>query len=218
MFEYNGLKFHWLGHDSFRIKNSDTIYIDPFQISTGIKANIILITHEHFDHLSVEDIEKISTQKTIIIAPNIAIKNLKGLTSDNIMVIKPGEKKKVLNSTIEAIPAYNINKFRSREAVFHPKDEGRLGYIITLNKIRIYHAGDTDFIPEIKNLKVDVAILPVSGTYVMTAKEASQVTNQIKPKVAIPMHYGSIVGDIHDALKFQKLSKSKVEILKKEYN
>jgi L-ascorbate metabolism protein UlaG (beta-lactamase superfamily) len=127
-----------------------------------------------------------------------------------------GETKNILGVSVEAVPAYNTNKFRTPGKVYHPKEEGRIGYIITMNGVRIYHAGDTDHIPEMKNIKVDIALLPVSGTYVMTADEAAKAVAEIKPKIAIPMHYGAIVGDVNDAQKFQKLATCKVTILEKE--
>lgn len=216
MFEYNGVKIFWLGHDGFKIKDDVTIYIDPFQIAGGEKADIILVTHEHFDHLSPDDIKKISSPDTTIVAPKIAESGLKGIKCKQIVIIKPGEAKEIRGVTIEAVPAYNINKFRAPGQVFHPKEDGRVGYVVKVKGVSIYHAGDTDAIPEVKGLRVDVALLPVSGTYVMTAEEAIELANVMKPKVAIPMHYGAIVGSESDAERFKKGVKGRVEILKKE--
>ncbi len=216
MFEYSGVKISWLGHDGFKIKDDLTIYIDPFQISDGEKADIILVTHEHFDHLSPQDIKKISTPETVIVAPKIAESGLKGIKCKQLVVIKPGEVKDVKGVSIQAVPAYNINKFRSPGQVFHPKEDERVGYVVRVKGVSIYHAGDTDAIPEVKELKVDVALLPVSGTYVMTAAEAVELANTIKPKVAIPMHYGAIVGSESAAQRFKEGVSGRVEILKKE--
>ncbi|MEM1994220.1 MAG: MBL fold metallo-hydrolase [Nitrososphaerales archaeon] len=216
MFEYSGVKISWLGHDGFKIKNDVTIYIDPFQISGGEKADIVLVTHEHFDHLSPEDIKKVSTPDTTIVAPKIAESGLKGIKCKQVLIIKPGEVKEVKGVSIQAVPAYNINKFRAPGQVFHPKEDGRVGYVVKVKGVSIYHAGDTDAIPEVKKLNVDIALLPVSGTYVMTADEAIELANTMKPKLAIPMHYAAIVGSEADAQRFKKGVVGKVEILEKE--
>ena len=216
MFEYGGVKISWLGHDCFKIKDDCTIYIDPFKITGGEKADLILVTHEHFDHLSPEDIKKIATSDTTIVAPKIAESGLKGIRCKEVVIIKPGETREVRGVTVQAVPAYNINKFRAPGQVFHPKEDGRVGYVLKVKGVSIYHAGDTDAIPEIKGLNVDIALLPVSGTYVMTADEAIELANTMKPKVAIPMHYGAIVGSESDAKRFKAGVKGRVEILPKE--
>jgi len=213
VFEYKGVKISWLGHDCFKIKNNKTIYIDPFNIKDEEKADLIFVTHEHYDHCSLKDIKKISTSKTIVVAPESCKTQLSGM---KIKFIKPGDKIVVDEIEVEAVPAYNINKFRAPGEVFHPKEEEKVGYIINFSGVKIYHAGDTDLIQEMKNIQVDIALLPVSGTYVMTAEEAAEATKIIKAEIAIPMHYGSIVGSEKDAEKFKKLAACKVEILKKE--
>ena len=196
-------KIAWLGHDAFRIDASKTIYIDPYEIESGKKADIILITHEHFDHLSPADVAKIQDDKTIIITEKDSAKKLSG----DVRIIKPGEKLAIDTISIEATPAYNIDKH------FHPKENGWLGFIIDIDGVRIYHAGDTDFIPEMKTLAVDIALLPVSGTYVMTSDEAIEAALSIGPAMAIPMHYGAIVGDATDADNFKDKLQGKVEVL-----
>ncbi|MGB4270091.1 MAG: MBL fold metallo-hydrolase [Spirochaetota bacterium] len=198
---------HWLGHDCFKITNNLVIYTDPFNIKKQDKADIILITHEHFDHCSPDDIKKIQTKDTVIVAPADCVSKLTG----TVKTIKPNETITVKGITINAIPAYNTNKR------FHQKSRGWVGYIITVNNTRIYLAGDTDYIPEMNLLhNIDIALLPVSGTYVMTAEEAAQAAMAIKPKVAIPMHYGAIVGNIADAKKFEQLLKGKIKVVIKE--
>ena len=127
--------------------------------------------------------------------------------SGDVRIIKPGEKMTIDTLTFEATPAYNTNK------QFHPKEKGWLGFIIEIDGVRIYHAGDTDFIPEMKTLNVDMALLPVSGTYVMTSDEAVEAALAIHPAVAIPMHYGAIVGDATDADNFKDKLKGNVEVL-----
>lgn len=196
---------HWLGHDSFRLEGEVTIYIDPWKLPPNSpKADIILITHEHYDHCSPEDVAKIQKADTVIVTIPAAARKLKG----EVKTVKPWDKITVKGIEVEAVPAYNINK------PFHPKEAGHVGFIVNLGGKRIYHAGDTDFIPEMKGLKVDIALLPVSGTYVMTADEAARAADAIKPEVAIPMHYGEIVGSEKDAERFKELTSVQVVILK----
>ncbi len=196
---------HWLGHDSFRLEGEATVYIDPWKLPPDSpKADIILITHDHYDHCSPEDVARIQKPDTVIVTIPAAAKKLKG----EVKTVKPGDKITVKGVEIEAVPAYNTDK------PFHPRGAGHVGFIVTLGGKRIYHAGDTDFIPEMKNLKVDIALLPVSGTYVMTAEEAARAADAIKPEVAIPMHYGEIVGSERDAERFRELTSVNVVILK----
>lgn len=202
-----GIEIKWLGHSAFKIKTEGkTIYIDPFQIKEAKNdANYILITHPHYDHCSQEDIQKVTKEGTKIIMPtDCQSKVTRIATKVQMIVTALGEKRKIENIEIEAVPAYNTNK------EFHKKEQQWIGYILTINNKRIYHAGDTDNIPEIKNLKnIDIALLPVSGTYVMTAEEAADAAAVIRPKVAIPMHYGTIVGNESDADGFVALCKEK---------
>ncbi|HVN30730.1 MAG TPA: MBL fold metallo-hydrolase [Thermoanaerobaculaceae bacterium] len=187
---------HWLGHDTFRFDGPPVVYVDPYQLRDGLPAaDVILITHDHFDHLSPADVAKIHKAGTVVVAP----KEVAGKLSVPVTVIGLGESKTVAGITIKAVPAYNTNK------TFHPKADGKVGFVFTLAGVTYYHAGDTDVIPEMKGLAPDVALLPVSGTYVMTADEAATAARQIKPKVAVPMHYGAIVGSDADAKKFAKL-------------
>lgn len=201
-----------LGHASFKIASSaGVIYIDPFKLpADSEKADFIFITHEHFDHCSPEDLKKIVQDSTIIVAPEeCAIKINRQFES-----IKPGDKKTVGNIEAEAVPAYNLDKFREPGLPYHPKEDGKVGYILTIDGKRLYHAGDTDFIDEIKDLEnIDVALLPVSGTYVMTAEEAANAANTFKPKTVVPMHYSDIVGSREDAVKFKELFSGYTEII-----
>ncbi|MFA6089190.1 MAG: MBL fold metallo-hydrolase [Candidatus Woesearchaeota archaeon] len=181
------VEINWLGHSSFQLKTKiETIYIDPFRIKEGMDAaDIILITHEHFDHCSPEDIEIISSPNTIIISN---VKTLAKINSKNKQEITIGQTIEIDNIKITAVPAYNIGK------TFHPKEKGYCGYIIEIDDTKIYHAGDTDLIPEMKNIVCDYALLPISGTYTMTPEEAANAAEQINAKTFIPIHYGSIAG------------------------
>lgn len=217
MYEYQGLKISWLGHDSFKIKNGKTVIIDPFKIRpSSDKADILLISHEHFDHFSPDDIKKVVNQNTTIVTIPAVKTELSSLQVKEVKAVKPGDKLKIGEVSIEVVPAYNLNKFREPGKVFHPKEDGKAGFIIGIKGVRVYHAGDTDAIPEMKGLKADVALLPVSGTYVMTPEEAAQAAKMVESKVAIPMHYGVIVGTEQDAQKFKQLTTVDVQILKPE--
>jgi len=205
---------HWLGHAGFRVDGPTILYFDPFKLSDGSKkADIIFITHEHFDHLSWDDIRLIATKDTVIVCDKTSAKKLgKQIECREVTAMAPGDKYDLEGIAVEAVSAYNTNK------PFHTKASQKVGYIVTVRGVRIYHAGDTDVIPEMKNYTCDIALLPVSGTYVMTAEEAAQAALIIKPKVAIPMHYGEVAGTSADAKKFQDALKGKIEvkILKKE--
>jgi len=212
-----GLKITWLGHDGFRIKNGKTVIIDPFKVSSSSdRADILLISHEHFDHLSTEDIRKVSSDKTVVVAAASCKAELSKLKFKDMRFMNPGDKVKEGEVTLEAVPAYNLNKFREPGKVFHPKNDGRVGYIIQMKGVRVYHAGDTDMIPEMKGLKADIALLPVSGTYVMDFREAAAAADLVRPKLAIPMHYGAIVGSEADAEEFKQLASCEVQILRPE--
>ncbi len=195
---------HWLGHDSFRIDGEVTIYIDPWQLpKDSPPADLILVTHEHSDHFSPDDIALIRTPRTEIVAIAAVAAQLSG----RVHTVKPGDHLTVQGVAIEVLPAYNLHK------KFHPRAKGHVGYVLTVNGQRIYHAGDTDAIPEMRGLKPDIALIPVSGTYVMDAAEAVEAVKLLQPGLAIPMHYGAIVGSEADAQRFQRLSPTPVRVL-----
>lgn len=219
MLHLNGVKIHWLGHDGYKLTVNDkmNIYIDPYQLSSTHHnkkdADIVLISHNHYDHLSLDDLKHVISNNTIIVAATECIEQLKNVKPAETREVAPGDKTIVHDIPIEIVAAYNTNKH------FHPKADGKVGFIITLNDMRIYHTGDTDDIPEMSATEPDVALVPVSGTYVMTAEEAAKAVNEkIKPKkVTIPMHYGSIVGSKKDADIFKELvTVCPVQILEKE--
>jgi L-ascorbate metabolism protein UlaG (beta-lactamase superfamily) len=198
-------KLVWLGHASFRIDGSKRIYIDPWKISGGPQADLVLVSHSHYDHYSQEDIDRISGPDTVLVTVEEVAAKAKG----NVEVVEPGDTVEVKGVKIEAPPAYNIGK------QFHPKSNGWVGFVVELDGKRLYYAGDTDDIPEMRDLlKIDVALLPVGGTYTMNAAEAAEAAKTIKPGVAVPYHWGDIVGDAADARRFAQLYGGKVEILK----
>jgi L-ascorbate metabolism protein UlaG (beta-lactamase superfamily) len=201
-------KMHWLGHDAIRIDAGLTIYFDPFQIESGPVADIIFISHDHYDHLSPEDLAKIQGPDTTI----VTVESCRDKVQGTIKVVAPGDSLVVKDIPVQVVASYNINK------KFHPKENRWVGFIVEIDGVRIYHAGDTDMIEEMHDINTDIALLPVSGTYVMTAEEAVEAALVIKPALAIPMHYGVIVGDASDADRFKKLLEGKipVKILKKE--
>ncbi|MCX8110674.1 MAG: MBL fold metallo-hydrolase [Syntrophorhabdaceae bacterium] len=195
---------HWLGHDTIKILGDKILYIDPFKVKSKDTADIILITHGHYDHCSPEDITKLTGPKTLIITPPSCAEKISG----NIKIVKREDNIDINGVEIEVVPAYNIDK------QYHPKSADGVGYIINIKGVRIYHAGDTDRIPEMKGFrKVNIALLPVSGKYVMTAEEAVQAALDIKPDIAIPMHYGAIIGSISDAQRFSEGLKGKIEVI-----
>jgi L-ascorbate metabolism protein UlaG (beta-lactamase superfamily) len=198
---------HWLGHDSFRIDGPVTIYIDPWKLAPGSPpAGLILVTHEHSDHFSPDDIELIRTPQTEF----VTIATVAAKLSGQVHTVKPGDHVTVQGVAIDVLPAYNLHK------KFHPREKGHVGFLLTVGGQRIYHAGDTDAIPEMQGLQPDIALIPVSGTYVMDADEAVEAVRLLQPGLAVPMHYGAIVGSEDDALRFQQLSPAPVRILARE--
>lgn len=202
----DGITLTWLGHASFKlIAGERVVYIDPWRVKKD-EADLVLITHPHFDHLSPDDVRKVQKKETLVVVTVDSASRLKG----NVRIVKPGDKIEIGDLVIEAIPAYNIGKS------YHPRANSWVGFIITLGGKRIYHAGDTDAIPEMKKLSVDVALLPIGGTYTMTAEEAAGIANEFKPKVVVPMHWGTIVGSEMDAKRFKGLFKGETSILRPE--
>ena len=197
-----------LYHSSIRINKEKTIYIDPFKIDKNYNdADIVFITHDHFDHYSEEDIDKVINENTTIIIPKELLTKIlrKGINKNAVITVESNKEYMVQGIKFETIPAYNTNK------TFHPKENDWVGYIITLDGIRYYIAGDTDITEENRKVKCDVAFVPVGGTYTMDFKEAAQLINEIQPKIAVPIHYGSVVGTKQDATDFIKLLHSSIK-------
>ena len=194
----------WLGHVSFRIAvPGAVVYIDPWKLDKADKADLILITHEHHDHFSPDDLDKLRKPETVVVTIQAVAAELRG----DVRVVKPGDQLEVKGITVAAVPAYN------RAKQFHPKSAGHVGFVVSIGGRRIYHAGDTDVIPEMDQVQADVALLPVGGKYTMTAAEAAEAANRIKPKVAVPMHWGDIIGTRADAEAFKENARVPVVIL-----
>ena len=184
-------RIHWLGHDAFRIDGRQTIYFDPYELSgENPKAEVILVSHDHRDHCSPEDVAKIQGEDTLIVTIAAAADRLVGdvlsISKGNVQIVEPGDVLQVRGIDVEAVPAYNVNKFRSPGVPFHPREAGHVGFVFTVEGLRIYHAGDTDHLPEMGAIDADIALLPVSGIYVMTADEAVEAAASINPQIAIP--------------------------------
>ena len=198
-----------LGHSTIKItKASKTIYIDPYNIKEELQdADIIFITHSHYDHYSPQDINKIKKQNTIIVITQDLYNEVQEIefSSNNIIIVQPNEKYIISNISVSTIPAYNTNK------KFHPKENNWVGYILEIENTTYYIAGDTDITEENKKVKCNVAFVPVGGTYTMNAKEAADLINEIQPQIAVPIHYGSIVGTKQDAIDFKKLLNINIE-------
>jgi L-ascorbate metabolism protein UlaG (beta-lactamase superfamily) len=203
----------WLGHASFRIRTrAGTVYIDPYRVDDAAPADLILITHDHFDHFSREDVVRLAGRRTTAIGPATVTEQLKGRT----VSIRPGETVEVDELEVEALPAYNTNKLDSSGKPFHAREAGWLGFVLRDGARRIYHSGDTDVIPEMDQAAgVDVALLPVSGTYVMSPLEAAEAARRIDPAVAVPMHWGTVIGSEADAKAFADAAPVAVEILER---
>ena len=202
----------WLGHDSFRLDGPPVIYFDPWKLhGRPPVADLVLVSHEHHDHCSPEDVKKVSGPGTVVVAAVTAAKQLTGARA-----VRPGDRLTVAGVEIEAVRAYNINKFRSPGVPFHPREAEHVGFVVTVDGVRIYHTGDTDHIPEMAEIDCDVALLPVSGKYVMTVEEAAEAARTLSPQIVVPMHYGSGIGTSGDGQRLTELYAGDVLLLEAE--
>ncbi len=194
---------HWTGHSGIKITGSKIVYVDPYELSGGEEADLILITHGHYDHCSPDDVQKILGSKTTVVVPASAV----GVLSGNIKTVRPGDHFTLEGVAIETISMYNIGKR------FHPKEKNDVAYVFTVDGTTYFHAGDSDLTPEMKTVRADMVFLPVSGTYCMDSKEAADACAVLKPKAAVPIHWGSITGSSEDAKHFKKRASCDVFIL-----
>ncbi|MBR4470458.1 MAG: MBL fold metallo-hydrolase [Erysipelotrichaceae bacterium] len=191
-------------HSSIRVESDKVIYFDPFQISEeSHDADIIFVTHDHFDHFSIEDIKKIEKDDTVYVIPDCMYNLLGG---ENVITVLPGEMTVVEGYETEVIPSYNPDK------PFHPIDKGYVGYIVTVEGKRIFVAGDADINEDNMKVKCDIALLPIGGKYTMDYKEAAKLANILKPELVIPTHYGSVAGDKEDGLRFKELVDPEIKV------
>ena len=194
----------WLGHSGFRVTvGRQRVYIDPYRVSPDApKADLVLLTHGHYDHFSPQDVERLTKPDTEVVAPAAVAERLGG----RVRSIAAGEElepERVRGVAVRALAAYNTSKRNTDGHVFHPREAGGVGYDLNVRGERLYHAGDTDVIPEMDQVHgVDLALLPVSGTYVMTAGEAAEAARRIQPRMAVPMHWGELIGTRDDAETF----------------
>ncbi len=200
-----------IAQNAIRIMNKEgkVIYFDPFKINGKFKndADVIFITHSHFDHFSPEDIMQIKKDSTVVVAPKDLQNDIERLEIEHYLIVSPNEINELNGMSFSTIPAYNTNKN------FHKKEYDWVGYIVDIDGKKVYVAGDTDDTPEARSVKCDVALVPIGGTYTMNAEEAVELIKNMKPsEMAIPTHYQTIVGSKKDALKFKELLKDVVNV------
>ena len=191
-------RFTWFRQAAFRYADDErTIYIDPWGTGEGDPpADLILITHAHFDHFQPEEIARLSKAGTKVVAPHDVAAELSG----DVTPVAPGESHDVAGVRFTTVPAYNTAEERLEK---HPKANRWVGYVLELSGSSYYHAGDTDHAPELDEVKTDVAFLPIGGTYTMDVPEAAGLARSISPRVAVPMHFGFVVGSASDGERFR---------------
>jgi len=206
----------WLGHSGFRVRvGAAVVYIDPYRVASGPPADLILITHGHYDHFSPRDVELLSHDRTWLVGPHAVAERVAG----SVVAIGPEqvvEDELVRGVEVRAVAAYNTSKRDPDGNLFHPREAGFVGYDLNVRGERLYHSGDTDVIPEMDTVTgVDLALLPVSGTYVMTPGEAAEAARRIQPGLAVPMHWGEHIGTRADAEAFAARAPVEVRILER---
>lgn len=213
---FKGATITALGHAGFIVEFTEQklrLAFDPYDIPAGEPVDYVFVSHPHFDHCDVASIRKIVKTTTTIIAPECCQNELAEFgTQVELLADKDKHTKKEL--TYWALPAYNINKYRTPNEVFHPKELGGVGFVVEAGSLRLYHAGDTDRIPEMETLKkLDIAFLPISGTFVMTVEEAVEAAQVLKPKLVVPMHFGKLLGSVGDANRFSNLLSGQIPVM-----
>lgn len=202
-------------HSSIRLqsKQGTVVYVDPYGFQTEPHdADVILVTHTHFDHFSPEDIAKVKKPHTVFVMPAAHVTDFvdAGFAQEDAIFLAPYDHTTPVDDiNVETVPAYNVSKG------FHPKDRGWLGYVVEMDGLRIYVAGDTDDLPENRTISCDIALVPAGGTYTMDAREAAAFVNALKPKVAIPEHYGTVAGSPKDGKTFASLVDPSIEVVLK---
>jgi L-ascorbate metabolism protein UlaG (beta-lactamase superfamily) len=202
--------FTWFRQSAYRWTDGEhNVYIDPWGVDEGSPpADLILITHAHQDHFQPEEIERLRTDGTRLVAPHDIAEQLRG----DMTPVKPGDEAEAFGVKIQAVPAYNIVEERLDK---HPKENDWVGYLLTLGGHTYYHAGDTDHLPELESISTDVAFLPIGGTYTMDVPQAADLAKAMRPGIAVPMHYGYIVGTPSDEQAFrEQAAPVKVETLR----
>ena len=197
-------------HSSIKIAKDKIVYIDPFRINeVPHDADYIFITHSHYDHFSVQDILKVAKIDTVFISTEDTKSSLElmGIPQEQIVIVEPNKNYELKDIKFETVPSYNENK------KYHPKENNWVGYIIKLNGVKYYIAGDTDNISEIQNIKCDIAFLPIGGEFTMNPQEAAELANKIECKLVIPTHYAELVGTKEDLDEFIRLTNKEIKVL-----
>jgi L-ascorbate metabolism protein UlaG (beta-lactamase superfamily) len=199
------IEITWINHATFRLSGSRVVYIDPWKIAQGKRdGNVVFVSHTHSDHCSPPDVTKVLAPDGVVVGPPDVLKRLGGKG----LALKPGSTVQAGGVAITGVPAYNLDKN------FHPRANNWLGAVIEMDSVRVYYAGDTDAVPEMGKLgAIDLALLPVGGTYTMDAGEAAKAAKTIGCKAAIPYHFGDIVGSADDARRFASQAPCKVHVL-----
>lgn len=213
---FEGATITALGHAGFIVdfpEKKVRIAFDPYDIPETEPVDYIFVSHQHFDHCDPNSIRKLLKKNTVVVAPWICEKELQEF-ADQLELLKDKEKHKKNDLIYWALPAYNVNKFRTPNEVFHPKEMGGVGFVVEVDGYRMYHAGDTDLIPEMESLKkLELAFLPISGTFVMTLEEAVQAAQVLKPKIVIPMHFGKLLGSVGDANRYHNILREQIPVM-----
>jgi L-ascorbate metabolism protein UlaG (beta-lactamase superfamily) len=213
---FEGATITALGHAGFVIEFAEKklrIAFDPYDIKEEQPVDYIFVSHQHFDHCDPVSIRKLLKNSTRVIAPACCERELSEF-GQQLELLKDKEKHKLKQCIYWALPAYNVNKFRTPNEVFHPKDMGGVGFVVEVDGFRMYHAGDTDRIPEMDGLKkLDLAFLPISGTFVMTLEEAIEAAQVLKPKMVIPMHFGKLLGSVGDANRYHNMLRDLIPVM-----